>query len=123
MQPKSLLAMGRAGLIKLAHLKHHADCAQHEAARQAWLRRLGAAAGKAADAPGAVASAPAATSTTRTVNPITGSRAVVGARTLLQTGGSFNIYGDLVEAMTEEERHGLETPYHCKRLVETDTTS
>ena len=52
-------------------------------------------------------------------NPITGVRAVVGARALLQTACSFNSYGVLVEAMAEEERHALETPWHCKRLVET----
>jgi len=121
---------GVGGLRRNLGIALHAECAEHQSALQAWQQRLRAEASgiaivsKCTVAPATAASATAASATAaaasiRTPPPTQGYRAVVAARALLETSGSFRSFDVLRDALVGEERQALESHWHCKRLVST----
>ena len=133
--------------MKKSNITRHAASRAHKSARQAWLERLrlegpqclGASfsifnVASATIASATVASATAASATAAsataasekdeaisalTPQSSTGYRAVIAARALLETSGSFHSYDVLRDALGGEDRKALESHWHCKRLVST----
>ena len=112
-------------------------CVQHKEAQQAWEQRLRAEAtqglgetksvftgpapaASAKAASGKVAPATAAAgAVVRTPKSTMGYRAVLAARALLETSGSFHSLDVWLGALGSEERQAFESAWHCKRLVTT----
>ena len=121
---KTLFGKGLGSLMATKKFTVHAKCGPHESARQLWQQRLRAEAvqgeivssGSATAVP---AESAAAESATRTREPQALARAVVAARALLETSGAFNSLDVWLAALAGEERHALESQWHCKRLVST----
>ena len=101
--------------IKKLDLTRHSRCSEHQAAEEAWQKRL------LADACEPAAAAPAQYDAVsiRTLQPTICDRAVVAARALLETAGSFHSYDVLLDALVGEDRQTLESHWHLKRLVST----
>jgi len=141
------LGKGLGSFLKKSNITRHGASAEHVEARLAWQQRLRAegtqgetvsfynvASTTAASATVASATVAAATATVasataasakdeaasvRTLQPTTGYRAVVAARALLETAGSFHSFDVWRDALGGEERQALESHWHCKRLVTT----
>ena len=135
------LGKGIGSFLKKSNIQRHGErCDEHASAVQAWQQRLRAEATQvetisictvtsATSTSATVASATVASATAasakdkaasiRTRQPTTGYRAVVAARALLETSGSFHSFDVWLHALGGEERQALESPWHCKRLVST----
>ena len=137
------MGKGLGSLCRKDNIARHKKCDEHVTAQQVWQQRLRteAALGEAgssfvaapdmatsaaAVSSATAASASAATAATkgeptriRTPQPATGSRAVVAARALLETAGSFRSLDVWLDALGGEGRQAFESDWHCRRLVST----
>ena len=130
-------ANGQGSLRRKDCITQHSTSAEHKEAQQAWEQRLRAEAtqglgetisvftgpapaASAKAASGKVAPATAAAgAVVRTPQSAMGYRAVVAARALLETSGSFHSLDVWLGALGSEERQAFASAWHCKRLVTT----
>ena len=141
---RSALGRGTACLRRFANLKRHAEFPEHQDALQAWQQRLradAAAPGETVSVFSSAAQATAASATTvastaeaaadtvalaksesaasKNLQPGIDSQAVVAARALLETHGSFRSLDVWINALGDEDRSSLESHWRCKRWITT----
>ena len=130
---KSSVARGTGTFTRLQNLRRHGTALGHAQALQAWGHRLRAQAAQgageavvstfasspAASATGAQAATSADAVSVKTRDPTAAYRAVVAARTLLETHGSFHSYTKWRDAVASEaHRQALNSEWHCRQLVQ-----
>ena len=127
---QTLFGQGVGSLLKKANITRHSQSAVHKSAQLAWEQRLRAEATQveivSVDTTGSAVASATSTSaraasavSTRTRKPTEGYRAIVAARVLLETAGSFNSVDKWFNSVLGEDRQALESTWHCQRLVST----
>ena len=126
----SSLARGEGSFLRYENLRRHSNQDEHKAAVRAWEQSLRDGGGDttlstfSAQAPSKPIAASARAIAVKTRDPAAdraaGCRAVIAARTLLETHGSFRSFETWRDAVrSETERQAFESSWHCKKLVET----
>lgn len=138
---RSEYGQGLGSFRRKSNLVRHATTREHKDALHAWEKRLRAqeAAGEAisffdvasgrATSSAMVASAPLVSApaesakdkaaSSKTQRPLEAERAVVAARALLESSGSFHSFEVWRDALGGAERLSLESSWHCRQLVTT----
>jgi hypothetical protein len=117
----SRLDRGTASLTKFTNLKRHMQQSEHQSATQAWQQRLRAEAAAQSEKVSVFSNVASTTevASSKSLQRESDAQAVLAARALLETSGSFRSLDVWINALGSEDRPALESHWRCKRWVTT----